>query len=236
MNTQTFSIELLNLLRSVDTPTIFNAIEVAQGKRGYDGFTRGTILAANHNLPAFCGYARTAKIRGNAPPSEPAAENRARRMAYYRYMAETPQPSVTVVEDLDYPEATGAYWGEVNTYVHKAFGISGVLTNGVMRDLGDLAPDFQVIAGSIGPSHGFVHVVDIGGPVTVFGLTISDGDFIHADRHGAVLVPPDVLPVLGVAIEKMRRSENIILAPARKGKMTFAEFEEAWLAFEKARV
>jgi regulator of RNase E activity RraA len=236
MNTQTFSIELLNLLRSVDTPTIFNAIEVAQGKRGYDGFTRGTILAANHNLPAFCGYARTAKIRGNAPPSEPAAEIRARRMAYYRYMAETPQPSVTVVEDLDYPEATGAYWGEVNTYVHKAFGISGVLTNGVMRDLGDLAPDFQVIAGSIGPSHGFVHVVDIGGPVTVFGLTISDGDFIHADRHGAVLVPPDVLPVLGVAIEKMRRSENIILAPARKGKMTFAEFEEAWLAFEKARV
>jgi regulator of RNase E activity RraA len=236
MNTQTFSIELLNLLRSVDTPTVFNAIEVAQGKRGYDGFTRGTVLAANHNLPAFCGYARTAKIRGNVPPSEPAEEIRARRMAYYRYMTETSQPSVTVVEDLDYPEATCAYWGEVNTYVHKAFGISGVLTNGVMRDLGDLAPDFQVIAGSIGPSHGFVHVVDIGGPVTVFGLTISDGDFIHADRHGAVLVPPDVLPVLGVAIEKMRRSENIILTPARKGKMTFAEFEEAWSAFEKVRV
>jgi regulator of RNase E activity RraA len=236
MNPQQISTELLNLLRSVDTPTVFNAIEVAQGKRGYDGFTRGTVLAANHNLPAFCGYARNAKIQGNAPSSESAPDVRARRMAYYRYMAEAPQPSVTVIQDLDYPNAIGAYWGEVNTCVHKALGISGVLTNGVMRDLSDLAPDFQVIAGSIGPSHGFVHVVDIGKPVSVFGLTISDGDFIHADRHGAVLVPPDVLPVLGVAIEKMRRSEDIILAPARKGKMTFTEFEEAWVAFEKVRV
>ena len=30
------------------------------------------------------------------------------------------------------------------------FGMSGALTNGVMRDLGDLAPDFTVVAGSIG--------------------------------------------------------------------------------------
>jgi hypothetical protein len=33
--------ELLALLRSVDTPTVCNAIEVAQGKRGFSQFTRG---------------------------------------------------------------------------------------------------------------------------------------------------------------------------------------------------
>jgi regulator of RNase E activity RraA len=59
-------------------------------------------------------------------------------MDYCKHMAEAPQPSVTVIEALYYPEAAGAYWGEVNTCVHKAFDISGVLTNGVMRDLGDL--------------------------------------------------------------------------------------------------
>jgi hypothetical protein len=30
---------LLDLLRSVDTPTVCNAIEVAQGRRGFAGFT-----------------------------------------------------------------------------------------------------------------------------------------------------------------------------------------------------
>ena len=53
---------LLSLLRSVDTPTVCNAIEVAQGKRGFNGFTRGTMLASD---PAgvMVGYARTARIR-----------------------------------------------------------------------------------------------------------------------------------------------------------------------------
>ena len=34
---------LLTLLKSVDTPTVCNAIEVAQGKRGFNAFTRGTM-------------------------------------------------------------------------------------------------------------------------------------------------------------------------------------------------
>jgi len=44
-----------------------------------------------------------------------------------------------------------------------------------MRDLGGLPEGFPVIAGSVGPSHAFVHVREIGTPVTVFGLTVADG-------------------------------------------------------------
>ena len=130
--------DLLTLLRQVDTPTVCNAIEVAEGKRGFDAFTRGTLLASAPDAPAMVGYARTAKIAAVAPPTEPPEIIKARRMAYYKYMAEAPAPAVTVIEDLDYPNAIGAYWGEINTTVHKGFGISGALTNGVMRDLGDL--------------------------------------------------------------------------------------------------
>ena len=160
---------------------------------------------------------------------------RARRMAYYRMMAEAPQPSVAVIEDVDYPECVGAYWGEVNTAIHKGFGMSGALTNGVMRDLGDLAEGFPVVAGSIGPSHGFVHVLEIGTPVTVFGLTVAPGDLVHADRHGAVVVPPDVIPMLSAAIRKMQETEALVLVPARSPGFDFAAFETAWTAFEKAR-
>lgn len=227
---------LAKLLGSVDTPTVCNAIEVAQGKRGFGEFTRGTVLAADPELPAIFGYARTARIRAFEPPSEAPDVIRQRRMAYYKHMAEGPRPAVCVIEDLDFPDCIGAYWGEVNTTIHKGFGISGTLTNGVMRDLGDLAPDYQVLAGSIGPSHGFVHVIDIARPVEIFGLTVCDGDFVHADRHGVVVVPNEVLPGIGDAIEKMMASEALILDPAREPDFDFEKFEVAWAAFEKARV
>ena len=225
---------LLNLLRSVDTPSVCNAIEVAQGQRGFNGFTRGTMLASEPDQ-VMVGYAVTAKIKALAPPDEPADVVRARRMAYYKAMAEGPKPSIAVVEDEDFPNCIGAYWGEVNTTVHKGFGMSGALTNGVMRDLGDLAPNFPVVAGSIGPSHGFVHVTELGTPVKIFGLTVAHGDFVHADRHGAVVIPPEVLPKLGAALETMFAAEKIVLEPAREEGFDFEAFEKAWSAFEKAR-
>ena len=225
---------LLDLLRSVDTPTVCNAIEVAQGKRGFNDFTRGTMLASDPD-GVVVGYAATAKIAAVKPPSEAPDVIRARRMAYYKMMAEAPHPSVAVIEDEDFPDAIGAYWGEVNTTVHKGFGMSGTLTNGVMRDLGDMADDFPVIAGSIGPSHGFVHVTDLDGPVQVFGLTVHPGDLVHADRHGAVVVPKDVIGKLAGAIAKMQSTEGLVLDPARAPGFDFEKFEAAWAAFEAAR-
>lgn len=142
---------------------------------------------------------------------------------------------MVVAEDTDYPDCIGAFWGEVNTWVHRAFGMEGVLTNGVMRDLGDLAPGFPVLAGSVGPSHGFVHVTEFGRPVTVFGLRVENGDLIHADRHGAVVIPPDVLPGLSESIERLLACEALVLGPAKRGMTEFADFERAWSAFERAR-
>ncbi|UWR44338.1 RraA family protein [Phaeobacter inhibens] len=226
---------LLDLLRQVDTPTVCNAIEVAEGKRGFNSFTRGTMLASAPEAGAMVGYARTARISALAPPTEPPEVIKARRMDYYRHMASGPRPAVTVVEDVDFPNCIGAYWGEINTTVHKGFGISGALTNGVMRDLGDLPEGFPVIAGSIGPSHGFVHVKEIATPVTVFGLQIRDGDLVHADRHGALVIPPAVLPHLERAIRKLLETEKLVLDPAREEGFDFEAFETAWSAFEAAR-
>lgn len=226
---------LLDLLSRVDTPTVCNAIEAAQGRRGFDAFTRGTPLASAPTAPAIVGYAATARISGLAPPAEPASVIRARRMAYYRMMAEAPKPGVAVIEDVDVPDCVGAFWGEINATVHKGLGVSGALTNGVMRDLGDLPAGFPVIAGSIGPSHGFVHVLEIAGPVTVFGLAVAPGDLVHADRHGAVVVPPDVISALAAATRKLLATEALVLEPARRPGFDFAAFEAAWTAFENAR-
>ena len=219
---------LLKLLQRVDTPTVCNAIEVAQGKRGFNAFTRGTMLASHPDAPAMVGYARTAKIAAVAPPEEPPETIKARRMDYYRHMAEGPRPAITVVEDIDFPNCIGAYWGEINTTVHKGFGLSGALTNGVMRDLGDLPGGFPVVAGSIGPSHGFVHVKEVGMTVTVFGMQVADGDLIHADLHGAVVIPVAVAKEVPGAAALIARREAVTIGAAQKPGFNFEALKQAF--------
>ena len=181
------------------------------------------------------GFARTAKIAGREAPTEATDVIRARRLEYFRNMADGPRPAIAVIEDVDYPHCVSAWWGEVHTNVHKGLGLNGALTNGVMRDLGDLAEGFPVVAASIGPSHAFVHVRELGTPVTVMGMTVNQGDLVHADRHGGVVIPPDVIPHLHDAIEKMFAGEQIILGPAREPDFNLDKLLDAWAAFEKAR-
>ena len=227
--------ELLVLLRKLDTPTVCNAIEVAQGKRGFNRFTRGTMQHSRPGEPAIVGFARTAKISGLAPPVEPSDVIRSRRMDYFRSMASGDGPTVSVVEDVDFPNCIAGWWGEVHVAVHKGLGMSGAVTNGVMRDLDVMDDGFPVLAGSVGPSHGFVHVLKIGGQVDVMNMKVRQGDLIHADRHGALVIPTDVIDVLKKAIETVIASEDIVLTPARKPGFNIEKLEKVWAHFEAAR-
>ena len=84
-------------------------------------------------------------------------------------------------------------------------------------------------------SHGFVHVLDFDQPVEVIGLNLKPGDLIHADRHGAVVIPQNVIPDFHTAIEKLLATEKLVLEPARAPGFDFETFEKAWAAFEAAR-
>lgn len=235
MSVKPLNNSLLELLQRVDTPTVCNAIEVAHGKRGFSAYTRKTMLSSEPTAPALVGYACTAKIAALHPSAEPADVVRQNRMAYFEHMASATTPSIAVIEDTDYPECVGAWWGEVHTTVHKGLGIKGALTNGVMRDLGDLAPDFPVLAGSIGPSHAFVHVEELGTPVNILGLMVNHGDLLHADRHGAVVIPEDVIGQLEAAITMLFSSEKLILEPAKEPGFNMEKLAVAWKAFEQSR-
>ncbi len=227
--------DLLALLRQVDTPTVCNAIEVAQGQRGFNRFTRGTMQHSKPGDPPIVGRARTAKIAGLAPPQEAPDVIRARRMEYFRSMAGGDGPTCAVVEDLDYPNCIAGWWGEVHVAVHKGLGLAGAVTNGVMRDLDVIDEGFPVLAGSVGVSHGFVHVREIGTPVSIMGLQVAQGELVHADRHGALVVPEEVIPSLKAAIETVIASEAIVLEPAREDGFDIEKLAEAWGKFEAAR-
>ena len=102
-----------------------------------------------------------------------------------------------------------------------------------MRDLDVMEEGFQLVAGSIGPSHG-LYVVEIG-TVNIMGMIVAQNELIHADRHGAVVVPEDAIPKLREAIIHVIDCEAIVLGPARQPGFDINLLEEAWARFEKAR-
>ena len=97
----------------------------------------------------------------------------------------------------------------------KALGCLGTVTNGSIRDLGAVAEAFQMLAGSIAPSHAYVHVVEFGISVTIHSMEVRSGDLIHADRHGAVVVPEQSIDAMAAALDGLTKREAKIIAAAR---------------------
>ncbi len=220
----------LDALSRYDTTSICNALEVVAPERRARGFTTETLICADPSLPPVVGYARTATVRASADAALPPEELRGQRAAYYGYVAQGRGPTVTVIQDLDARPGFGAFWGEVNSTVHKALGCLGAVTNGSIRDLDMLAPGFQLLAGKIGPSHAYVHVVDFGGQVNVFGMTVQHGDLIHADRHGAVVIPIALVRKLPAAAELVARREKVILDACKSSGFDIGRLKEAMAA------
>jgi len=207
--------DLLETLARFDTPTICNALELVVPERRGTGFTTHAMVVARPELKPMVGFARTATYRSATPPDRPAAEMAAQRAAYYAYVEAGDAPGISVLQDLDPEPGYGAFWGEVNSNIHSGLGAIGGITNGSIRDLTELAPGFQLIAGKVGPSHAYGHLVDFAGTVDVLGMTANDGDLIHADRHGAVVIPRRVAAEVPAAVDLIVRREKVILDACR---------------------
>lgn len=220
--------DLIAALTAVDTPTICNAIELVCGRRRADGFTRRPIVCAHPALKPVLGFAKTATIRADRPASAGPEAARATRVGYYRYVASGPAQRLVVIEDVSPEKGIGAFWGEVNSAIHRGLGLEGVITDGSIRDLDVVAPGFQMLAGCVSPSHAHVHVESFDKPVTVFGLRVYPGDLIHADRHGAVIIEPGVETELPRAIDLSMRQEKPILDAARAPDFDIGKLIAAW--------
>jgi len=205
----------LEALAQWDTPTICNGLELIDAKYRTSSFTHENMQCFDPTLKPIVGYARTALIRAVTPPPGDPAAVREMRARYYAHVAEQPMPSIAVLQDLDPNPGFGAFWGEVNTAIHKGLGCLGTVTNGSFRDLDACAPGFQLLGGKVAPSHAWVHLADIACEVNVFGMVVRPNDIVHADRHGAVVVPADCVKQLPAAIDLLTRREAVILKVAR---------------------
>jgi regulator of RNase E activity RraA len=208
----TFSATDLEALKAFDTPTICNALEVIDPKsRGY-GYTSETFFCARPQLPPIVGFAKTVTIRATQPGSRSPEDARAHRLQYLKFVSEGPRPAIIVVQDLDDNlSGRGSFWGEVHSTIHQSLGAVGAITNGAVRDVTSLAAGFQILARKVVPSHAFDHLVDFGGEVNVCGMVVKTGDVVHADQHGAVIVPATAVAKLPAAAGLVSRREAVLL-------------------------
>ena len=213
----------LETLAQWDVPTICNALEIVMPERRALGFTVEPMVAVDAKLPPIVGLARTGTIRAKEPPRGAVAN----RLDWYDYVAATDLPTVVVLQDTDHPPGFGAFWGEVQSAVHKALGVKGCVTNGSFRDLTAWAHGFQMIGGRVGPSHAHVHLVDFGKPVNVMGMQAAHDDVIHADYHGAVVIPAEAVKRLPAAVDLIARREKVILDICRSPDFSPATLRDA---------
>ena len=203
-NTASLTLKDLDLLASWDTPTICNALELLVPGLPLTAYTTQPGVPLDGPFRPMVGVARVGTIRARSKPSEGVAD----RFDWYDYAQARGLPTIVLLQDLDDQPGAGAFWGEVHSKVHLKLGARGCVTNGSFRDTDAWAPGFRMLGGCLGASHAHVHLVGFGEPVTVLGMQTRHDDVVHADHHGAVVIPRDCVRRLPEAIERIAAKER----------------------------
>jgi regulator of RNase E activity RraA len=213
----------LEALKKLSSPTVANAIETFNVRPRSQGFVSSEIRALFPELGPLVGYAVPALIRAEPSPKD---GHRASVFAWWDYVQTIPAPRVIVMHDLDEPRGQGAYWGEVQSNIHRALDCVGAITDGSVRDLDEVrALGFQFCAAHVSVSHAFVHMVDFGLPVKVGGCWIAPGDLLHGDQHGVVTIPREIAGKIPEAAAKVEAEERRLIAACQAPDFTPEKFK-----------
>ena len=201
-------------LKRWNTPTLYN---------GWEQITRHPIAKVGFNLEEtrdFMPHLGPMVGRAVTVVCEPSnaghpAANPHAWSEYRRYVASVPGPKIVVVQDLDKPNVIGAFWGEVNSTIHRSLGCVGTIIDGGIRDLDEMNNvGFKALARRLCVGHAYSCPIRWGGAVEVFGRVVQPGQLIHADKHGFLAVPTEDEARLLDAARFMDANECQTLIPA----------------------
>jgi regulator of RNase E activity RraA len=179
------------------------------------------------------GFASTASFRSDAPPlGGDAYGDLADQVEAFGRL---PGPPVMVFEDLDDPPV-GATFGEVMCSVYQGFGSVGLITSGGGRDLLQVkALNYPVFTGSTICAHAYCHILHLGLPVRVGGLTVRQGDLLHGDANGVTSIPVEIASEVADLAGPFIAAEKILLDYVRgPGTRTLAGLAAARDEFQAA--
>lgn len=224
------SANVLEKLRTFDTPTICNLIELFEVRARTAGYMDGRIVAAFPAMVAkpVVGYAATATFRAAAAARS--GDSYAGLPAQVERFGELSGPAFVVFHDVDDP-VTAATFGEVMCSVYKGFGAVGLITSGAGRDLDQVeAITFPVWTNGTICAHGYCHTPEVHVPVRVGGCMIYPNDLLHADRNGVTTIPHEIAAEMADIGDEFVDAEHFVLDAVRAPNPTVAALKEAQAA------
>jgi len=201
--------DILKRLAEYDTPTICNVIELFEVRPQKVGYMDSRISACFPELKPMVGFASTASFRSDAPPI--GGDVYGSVTDQLDQFSNLPGPTVVVFQDIDDPPVAATF-GEVMCACYKAFGAAGLITSGPGRDLDQVQEArFPVFTNGANCSHAYSHVLNIGLPVNVGGLTVRTGDLLHGDRNGVTTIPLEIAnEIPDVAVEFAQAESHVL--------------------------
>jgi 4-hydroxy-4-methyl-2-oxoglutarate aldolase len=199
----------LEALRRIDSPTIANAIEPFGVRPLTSGFMGMDIKCMFPEFGVMVGYAVTAMVDSQTEGPEP---DRSVLWNVVKGIDASPKPAVLVFQDAGPRNSHSCHFGDGLANLAKRVGAIGLITNGGVRDMSGVREiGFQFFAPGITVSHGNYRYVSAGEPVEVSGVRVEQGNLIHADENGVVLIPEEIARDVIVKAQEIQDTEASVI-------------------------
>ena len=132
---------------------------------------------------------------------------------------------------MDAAKGYTAVWGELASWSAKLKGIEGVVIDGAIRDVDDIAAmDFPAFSRHIAPNAGEPKGFgEIGTEIVCGGVEVSPGDWIIGDDSGVVVIPKERATEIANRALDVKERENRLREEIKRGSTLSKVLElEKW--------
>lgn len=213
MNNPNVNPDLIEKLKTIDSPTISNAIETLKLRPHAEGFTPLQLRCLFPELGRMCGYAVTAHVE-TVTQMHPTEERIF--LELFKAVGNSPKPAVIAFQEIGGHGDYAAHCGEVMATIFTRLGAVGLVSDCGVRDVPEVrALRFHYFARGSVVSHASFRIVRVGVPIQVHGLAIHPGDLLHGDENGLLKIPRSATDQLLAAVEAVRMKERKLMDSVR---------------------
>lgn len=210
--------KFIEYLKTVDTPTLCNAIELLGVRKHHEGFTPLEIRCLFPELGRMIGYAVTAQVESVTQMDK--RDNRL-FLDLYSLVEKSPKPAVVVLQEIGGHGNLAAHAGEVMTTIFHRLGAIGLVSDQGVRDIPEVRKlGFHYFSRGTVASHANYRIARVGVPVQIMGLVLEPGDLLHGDENGLALVPKEKRELIAEMVDKIRTREGKLLDYVRSDAFT----------------
>lgn len=213
----------IEYLKTVDSPTLSNAIELLGVRPHRGGFTPLQIRCLFPELGRMCGYAVTAQVE---TVTDCGTFELGHFLELYRAVNASPKPAVVVLQEIGGKPDYAAHCGEVMSTTFKRLGAVGLVSDSAVRDLPEVrALGFQYFARGSVVSHANFRIARVGGAVQIHGLVVRPGDLLHGDENGLLPAPSGYEDQIPGQVDLVRTREKRLMGWVRSDAFSLDGFK-----------